>query len=57
MRKLNVRELVIFVIALTLGTALIGVAISLVMRLKHQPGPKGPVSIWLFDVRMMAIPA
>ena len=42
MRKFNVRELVIFVMALTLRTVLIGVAISLVMMLKHQPGPSDP---------------
>jgi hypothetical protein len=42
MRKFNVRELVIFVLALVLGAVLIGGAISLVITLKHHPVPSNP---------------
>jgi hypothetical protein len=39
MRKFNMRELLIFVVVLMMGTALIGAAISLVITLKHRPMP------------------
>lgn len=39
MRKFNIQELIIFVLALMLATVLIGAAISLVITLKHRPMP------------------
>ncbi len=44
MRKLNTRDIIIFVMGLLLGTVLIGRGIALVITLKHRAMPSNSIA-------------